>query len=204
MRVPFFLLVVFVPLFCFSQNGPQARFQAGVEGGLIFSQVDGDTYSGFTKVGFSAGFIATLPVTGNFFGSMEILYAEKGSYAPMSPTNPYYWKLSLNYAEVPVLFNYDDPNTKFSFGAGPSFGTLVKSTLTDFDANGITYSTVASLHKFDLEGVLNVDYGITNSLFLNARFTYSIIPIGTNLTTRGFLRMYNNTLGASVRYLFER
>lgn len=204
MRIPFFLLVAFFPLFSFSQNGPQARFAAGVDAGLTFSQVDGDTYSGFTKVGFSAGFIATLPVTGNFFGSMEILYAEKGSLAFMSPTNPYYWKLRLNYADVPVLINYQDPNANLSFGAGLSFGTLVKSTLTDYDANGRTYSTVASLHKFDLEGVVNVSYGVTNNLYLNARFSYSIIPIGTNLTTRGFLRMYNNGLGASVRYLFER
>lgn len=203
MRIPFFLLVVFFPLFSFSQNGPQARFQAGVEGGLIFSQVDGDTYSGFTKVGFSAGFIATLPVTGNFFGSLEILYDEKGSLAFMSPTNAYYWKLKLNYADVPIMINYEDPDTKLSFGAGLSFGTLVKSTLTDYDANGRTYNTVASLHDFDLEGIINVGYGITNYLFLNAHFSYSITPIGTNATTYGFLRMYNNVLGLSARYVFQ-
>jgi hypothetical protein len=96
-------------------------FDAGLEIGVNASQVDGDNLAGFNKIGLTTGVIANVNFSKNWFLSFELLYTQKGSHTAPGAYNTY--TLKMNYAEVPVLFNYNDRN-RLLFGAGLAYGRL--------------------------------------------------------------------------------
>jgi hypothetical protein len=86
------------------------RIRGGIILGMNASQIDGDDYAGFHKVGFNAGFYGQLPVSKRFFISTEILYSQEGANNPVNPSTPVqdYFKWNLQYAQIPVLIHFQD------------------------------------------------------------------------------------------------
>ncbi len=146
-------------LFFLSMFSMAQQFNGGLKAGVMGSQVDGDTYSGFNKPGIMAGVYVNLrvpvqkelninlPVAENAVVSesfspysliqMELAYVQKGSRK-----NPNYEKedfdeylLRTDYVELALLYQLIY-SKKLSFELGPSFGYLLhtfesKNGLTD-------------------------------------------------------------------------
>jgi len=174
------------------------RFRGGLVAGLNASQVDGDDYAGYHKLGLNAGFLSQVPLSKKFFMSVEILYAQKGAKSKTFQGYPTAYQLNLHYAEVPILINFQEKSA-VNFGLGVSYGRLVKSK--EF-VDELEQPTSDDFKRNDISAIANGTYLISDHFQLNVRFAYSIVPIGyrdgSNFNNRG---MYNNVLSFRLAYV---
>ena len=114
-------------------KGEYSLFIGGLTGGANFTQVDGDSYKGFDKIGINGGGIVylpfgtemNLPIEGTIALSFEVNYSNKGSKGgPNSAYSLQSHYINLHYGEVPVLINFYRGARKSIYGAGFSFGFL--------------------------------------------------------------------------------
>ncbi len=177
----------------------ELRFRGGIILGVNATQVDGDDYAGYHKLGLNGGFAAQLPVSKKFFFSTEILYTQKGAKSRTFQGIPLQYRIKLNYAEIPLLFNFQEKHA-VNFGLGLSYGRLIK--IREF-IDAIEQDPFEDFKRNDIAGVANGNYLISDHLQLNLRFAYSLIPIGyspaSNFVTRA---MFNNVLSFRLGYVF--
>ncbi len=190
-------------------------------GGLIlggnFSQVDGDNYAGYHKVGLNGGGIVYANLANHFAASMEILYSQKGSksngVSAITTNGSTYdvqkYNINLNYAEVPLQLNYFD-RRKSHFGGGFSISQIISSKETVETNPAFPNPDTLNNFKFkktDLNFILGGSMHIWQGFFLNLRFQYSILPIRKNQDIYPGLRpggrdQFNNLWTLRVMYLF--
>ncbi len=177
----------------------ELRFRGGIILGVNATQVDGDDYAGYHKLGLNGGFAAQLPVSKKFFFSTEILYTQKGAKSRTFQGIPLQYRIKLNYAEIPLLFNFQEKHA-VNFGLGLSYGRLIK--IREF-IDAIEQDPFEDFKRNDIAGVANGNYLISDHLQLNLRFAYSLIPIGyspaSNFVNRA---MFNNVLSFRLGYVF--
>ncbi|MDP2424504.1 MAG: outer membrane beta-barrel protein [Bacteroidales bacterium] len=142
----FLFLFIFLYLLIFPAFSQQ--FIGGLKAGVMGTQVDGDTYSGFNKPGVMAGAFVNLrvpfqkdlgielPETANVSPTesfspysliqMELAFVQKGSRK-----NPNYEKedfdeylLRTDYVELAILYQFVY-SRKLAFEVGPGFGYLL-------------------------------------------------------------------------------
>ncbi len=193
-----------------------------IRGGVIFgmnaSQIDGDDFAGYHKVGFNTGFYGQLPLSKRFFISTEILYSQEGANNPVNPTTPVrdYFKWNLQYAQIPVLIHFQDKKA-FNVGAGFSYSRLVGEHLY---AGGEPQPPVSfctgkppgsnlidpkflCLKRSDYCVVAEANYLPFQHFAINVRYAYSMAPMGyygnSNFINRS---MHNNLLSFRLMYIF--
>ncbi len=144
--------------------------------GFNASQVDGDTYAGYHKVGLNTGVSALVPISKRFSWNIELLYNQKGSrkFANPKDGDNVSYKLVLDYADVPLLFNYHDKD-KISFGLGVSMGALVR--FKEFQDEIETLSTTDDYKKFDYNLLFNGQYNFSPHFGINIRYAISFLNI---------------------------
>lgn len=188
-------------------------FTGGLVAGANFTQVDGDNYAGYHKVGLNAGGIVFARFAENFSGSIEISYVQKGSRAHQpqrSNTGAFTvlkYNIDMSYAEVPIMLNYVDKK-KFFAGAGFSYAQLVSSKETvitnpafpsNIDLNDYPFK------KYDVNFLLGFGVHLAKGFYLNARFQYSLIPVRKNIYSElGRAEQFNNVWAIRLMYLFEK
>lgn len=213
------ILPVFILIF-FSETSVAQRYEDDNElrtfyGGLLlgtnFTQVDGDNYAGFRKIGLNAGGIVYAKVGPRVALSMEILFSQKGARGhKIQPANSdtmfiHKYRIDLNYAEVPIMINYFDKR-KSHFGAGFSYSQLISSketvstnpryAITDFDK---TYP----FKKNDINAVICFNLHMAGGFFLNYRYQYSLMPVREKVDPElARAKQYNNLHVLRIMYLF--
>lgn len=189
-------------------------FYGGLLGGVNFTQVDGDSYAGYHKIGFNAGGIAYAQLAPKIAGSIEILFSQKGSrgHKAQESGNPgviiQKYRIDLNYAEVPIQINYFD-RRKSHFGGGLSYSQLISSNekLEIQNGPGAPITPVNTdeykFRKADINLILGGNLHLWQGLFLNARFQYSMIAIRKDIPEGyGRAEQYNNMWTLRLMYLF--
>jgi Outer membrane protein beta-barrel domain len=182
---------------------------AGAIVGTNFTQVDGDNFAGYYKIGANIGGIGYVKFTKNWAVSMELLYSQKGSIAnkvQASGIDSVYitkYGISVNYAEIPIMINLFD-KLKSHIGIGFSYGRLVNSGETLVTAPN--YPIDLSKYQFrqdEWEFLAGAQMRLFKGLFLNLRFQYSIVPFRTDIPPN-FSRaaQYNNMYTLRLMYLF--
>jgi hypothetical protein len=216
----FVLIFTVVNLFthcAYAQYNDDQVFYGGIVLGTNFTQVDGDNFAGYHKVGINGGLIVYAKVAENLAASMELLYSQKGARAGNNqlPARAFdqstiFTKFSskLNYAEIPLMLNYFD-GRKSNFGGGFSYSQLVTSKESYTSGSGAVYDKNAinyPFRKYDLNFLVNGNVSLTKGLFFNLRFAYSLIsirslknrpitaaqsrPISNNVWTMRFMYMF--------------
>ncbi len=187
-------------------------FNGGLVLGMNFTQVDGDNFFGYHRVGLSVGGMVYVHFTKSLGASMELLYSQKGSRGEdivESPTMGTYvtkYFMNLNYVEVPVTLHLMIHN--FDAEAGVSYAYLVRSgewVLADQPVNIDPVSNAFS--KTDLEYTFGLGRKLYKKLFVNVRFQYSItsirpadrIPLGYGYGNQG---QFNNMFSLRFMYVF--
>ena len=187
-------LALWVAIFLFPvQNFAQEHFFADenkvFDGGLIFgasiTQVDGDTYSGYHKIGIHTGGTVYVHLSKIFGVSMDLLYSQKGSrggnikesYSVGTYIDKYY--LNLNYIEVPVMLHLK--RFEFlDFEAGLSYARLVSSKeWAEADVPVVIDPVLNSFKSTDLESVIGVSARLSKHWYGNVRAQYSLMPFRT-------------------------
>lgn len=198
------ILLVSFFLFAFNFSFAQ-RFNAGLIGGFTTSQVSGDQLSGFNKSGFEAGGLVSAPISQKFDLSFQIVFIQKGSKKNFSPDDGdyEYYRLSLNYIEVPLLLQYNY-SKKIQFETGPLFGKLISSKEED------QYGEISAPKPFkpyELSVMLGMSYKLLDNFYLNLQGSNSILEIRTPPVRDGYRlnrRQYNSVLMFSFKYIFNK
>jgi len=150
-------------------------FHGGILLGFTASQVDGDSYAGYDKLGVQGGVFISTALTSHLNARMEIRYASRGARNPASEDNTGSYLLALHYIDIPVMVafkikNYGSleaglvPGYLFSINGEDEFGKLSREFLVDF-------------RKFDLGILLGANINLTQKVSLSIRYSYSIFSI---------------------------
>lgn len=210
-------------LFCLAVFGLSAQvqtpdgetFRLVWMGGIVASQVDGDTYAGYTKPGYFAGIGINRVISKKMELEFALTFLQKGarknyaldSASRNNPNNEFYL-LRLNYVEVPVGVKYN--LKKFKAEAGGAFAYLIKNPPFEESQNG--YYNINGFSNFDYSYYLGLGYKLKPNLLVNLRFEYSFISIRKYYqSSAGIyhgqfpyslfnLGLYNNLLTLSLAY----
>lgn len=186
----------------------ERTFYGGVILGTNFTQVDGDNFAGYHKIGLNVGGIVYIKLDEHVAASMEILFSQKGSRAtdPQVLNPGLYitkYNIDLNYAEVPLMINYFDKR-KSHFGGGVSYSQLAsyKESITTQPYQNIDLNKYP-FKKGDLNLVLGGSLRIWKGFFFNLRFQYSLISIRDKIPQDyAKAAQYNNMWTIRMMYLF--
>lgn len=169
--------------FATDDSGVPRLFFGGFTVGMNMSQVDGDSFSGYHKVGLNVGPLVYLRFNDHFGASMELLFSQKGTRernytedaAGVGYVNSY--DMKLNYAEVPLMLRYFS-DRRFNVGVGLSYGYLISAK-----EEAVTYApvnldtSIFSFKKHDIEGMVDVNYQFYKGWFIGMRFAYSLASV---------------------------
>jgi len=189
-------------------------FYAGLIAGGNFSQVDGDSYAGYHKLGLNFGGIVYTHLAEHVAASLEILFSQKGARGHRvqesgAGTFINAYRINLNYAEIPIQLNYFDKR-RSHFGGGFSYSQLITAQ-ERLDTNppqqpgntGYVNLEDYPFKKSDVNFILGGSLHMWKGLFFQGRFQYSLISIRKN-PPPGYSRadQFNNMWTLRLMYLF--
>jgi outer membrane scaffolding protein for murein synthesis (MipA/OmpV family) len=198
-----YFLLVLLPAFSYSQRNERG-FKSGISCGLVFSQVDGDSFSGYEKMGSQVGIFSKYIIDDNFSSHIGIKYIQKGS-KKVNQDNGVYFKLKFDYIEIPVLIDYK-VNDKTFIEGGIGIGYLFSAGI-DPDGGGSAdaFGVYDDLKKYELSVIFGGGYYLSDKWMVNAHYSYSILPVLPHPGGQTYftdLGCYNNLIGASLNYIF--
>lgn len=178
--------------------------------GVSPSQVHGDSYNGFHKLGGVGGLGVETVFSEKASMSLSFLFIQKGAQKNQNleknDLSAYY--LNLNYIEVPLLITYTQQ--KFIFDAGISAAYLINYFEAD---QNMVYTGVFPFQKYDYSVKIGLGYNINPKWFVNFRSSNSFITVRpnrirqaiyyNNIIARTFNKgYYNNILEFTLGYRF--
>jgi opacity protein-like surface antigen len=188
------------------------RFNGGALIGICASQVDGDTYGGFDKVGLQGGVFVNTKFSDAWGAQMEIKYNGKGARKKTSKDDFETYSLTLHYVDVPLIVNFTIKE-KFILDAGLVPGYLFAK---NGEENGYKFADeeILAFKKMDLSWLLGFNYKITDNFIANIRYSYSLFSIrdyenidanyGIIAQIFGYTNGdYNNFLTMGIYYQFD-
>jgi hypothetical protein len=157
--------------------------------GVSPSQVHGDAYSGFHKLGGMGGLGVETVFSEKSSMSLSFLFIQKGAQKNqnLSKNDLTAYYLNLNYLEVPILVTYTQQ--KFIFDAGISAAYLVNYYEAD---QNMVYTGVFPFQKLDYSVKVGLGYNINPKWFVNFRSSNSFITIRPNRIKQAIY--YNNII----------
>jgi hypothetical protein len=166
------LVILLLLIMTVSMKGQQ--FNAGFFGGLNVSQVSGDFYKGFNKLGFTAGIFVNRPIEQNFYWQAEIKYGTRGVYEGPSEGDASLYKSSYHIVELPLSINYlFDEKIMLELGISPE--VLITQRL--WDENGLmAESSYPDNRRFGLSVFAGIGYWFNDRMMAGFRYTNSAIP----------------------------
>ncbi len=180
-----FLFTIFSLLIFSFRLHAQSHFRAGFSFGPLASDVLGtdtrDDDADFHHLGFSVGGIVHTELSeGNSF-QFEINYITKGATSPPDSANNGYYKLTLNYLEVPFVFRHDikfnvkkKPVTRFQLEGGFAVARLVH-----FNEKVNNYSQTfgaENVNKTEASLLVGINYIVTPQFYFGLRYENGLIP----------------------------
>ncbi len=200
-------LLAILPLLAVGQSEEVRQFgsfTAGVKLGLCTSQIAGDNYGGYNKVGPTGGVLIFTPLGDKTDIQMEINYCNRGSRDPADPDKGKLdsYRINLHYIDIPLLVKFK--TWKFQFETGLTNGIFISST--EEDEFGTVTNSIFDFNTYELAFNLGANLPLTKNWIFNARYHRSIIPIANQrvlVPWFGFLGgSYNDALSFTIiRYL---
>lgn len=194
-------------------GGEEKVFEGAAILGANITQVDGDTYAGFHKIGFNTGGMVYIHFNRKWGISMEMLYVQKGSrggdlkdsYTVGTYIDKYY--LNLNYVEVPLLLHMR--LGPIDYEAGASYARLISSKEWAY-ADIPTYfdPVLCRFNTDDYNMIAGATARLSKHWFGGVRFQYSIVQIRPwdrilpRYSNGGYTGQYNDVVCFRMGYFF--
>lgn len=163
-------LFIFFLLLSLESKAQQA-FKAGLSLGMTTSQISGDGLGGWDKFGVTGGAFVSAPLSSKNGFRIGLNYADKGSRTKRDTLNFNTFAYRLRYIEVPIQYSFQ--NGPFTFLSGLYYGRLIKQ---DILANSLTYDVIPAFRNYDVGITLGTTLQLGDHLFLEGRFSSSILP----------------------------
>ncbi len=176
------IIVSSLSLFLFSFSLNAQPFNGGIMGGFTGSQVDGDSYAGFNKIGVTTGAFVNTRFSYLIGAQLELKYTGRGAFASTGSIDfPSYYQLNLHYVDFPLtarLYLASD----FNVEAGIIFGYLFSRSI--YDGNGKIPDNQISpdFNNADYDWTIGANWYVIPRLCINIRYAYSITPIRKRTT----------------------
>jgi hypothetical protein len=177
------LVLVFAFTTFYSYQAFSQRIMGEAIVGFNMSKVEGDLVNNgslkFQKQGLNIGVGAIIPVNDIFSINLQTLFSQKGAnkkYGPHPDSAMPYYKTRMDYAEVPILFQYHDKNG-LTIGTGISYSRLVRIQWT---VNGrvISSSTSDGYYARDnFDWIADFKYRVWKNAHINLRYQYGLNSI---------------------------
>ncbi|MFH2141565.1 MAG: porin family protein [Bacteroidota bacterium] len=201
----YFLIISFFlcSVFSFAQRKDHG-FKSGITAGVVFSQVDGDSFSGYQKLGLQCGIFSKYIINDKFNSHVEIKYIQKGSKR-VNPKNGVFFDFKLDYIDIPLMVIYYINKITFLDG-GLGIAYLFNAKV-DPDAGGFAdaFEIYEGLKKYEFSLILGGGYYFSDKWMVNARYSYSILPFLPHPGGQMYytdMGCYNNLVGATLNYIF--
>ena len=196
------ILAIMISLIACSCLGQ--RFQGGVMLGLAATQIDGDNLGGYNKPGIRGGGWVNTPLSENLILQLELEFIQKGSkISQQELKKEIYYHARLNYIQAPVLVRTSLMD-RLTGGAGIA-GSYLITALEDRRGSGFV-NPIEPFDQFELSGLIELSYRLTEDLYGNVRFNYSLLPVRPHpgeqyyWLNRG---QYNNVMLFSLYYTID-
>jgi len=165
-----FLILIFL-VFLFIGNSYSQDFNAGILGGAVASQVDGDSYAGFNKLGLVAGMFVSRELTSKIDLQLEMKYKQKGSQfsGDKEKGDFRFYKMALSYLEIPLMVKYK--YSDFNIEGGLNFAVLMDSKEED-EFGEVIYSN--PFEKYEFSPLIGINYQWKKNLSFSVRWSYSL------------------------------
>jgi hypothetical protein len=164
-------------------------FNLLITAGVSPSQVHGDAFSGFHKLGAMGGIGIESMFSKNTSANLSFIFIQKGARKNqnLEKNDLTYYYLNLNYIEVPILFSYTQ--NRFLFDAGISAAYLI-NYIEVSEAGNFTGSF--PFQKFDYSVKIGLGVNLNSKWFVNFRSSNSFITTRPNRIKQAIY--YNNIL----------
>jgi len=162
--------------------------------GLTTSQVGGDGFQGFNKLGLTFGGFVRYNLNDKWSTQFEIYYMQKGSRNDFSITtndptqSSEYFLMRLNYVEIPLLFRLN--HRRFIYEIGPYYSRLIgfnfewrndygssAGPFTDVDDFNSHYNFQHPLKESDWGFILGIAYKINPKVVGALRLGQGVMAI---------------------------
>jgi hypothetical protein len=174
----------------------------GFFAGVNASQVAGDTYSGFNKLGPAAGAFLNQLIDFNIYWQAELKYGIRGVYEGPDENSTDLYRSSYHVLELALSVHYLHHNrVMVEIGTSPEL--LIAARFRD--ENGIMDpSTYPDNRRLGLSVFAGLGYRINEKLMAGLRYTNSAIPFRkpeewNNPQYRGY---FHNVITLSFAYSF--
>ena len=138
---------------------------------MTTSQISGDGLGGWDKFGVTGGAYVNAPLSSKNGLRIGIYYTEKGARTKRDTLNFNTFAYRLKYIEVPVQMSYQ--NGPFTFLTGFYYGRLIRQ---DILSNSLSYPVLPAFRNYDIGIALGTTLQLGDHLFLEGKFSTSIIP----------------------------
>jgi len=193
-----FVLIILIASLAFTASSQ--KFEGGAIVGLTASQIDGDNYKGYNKVGLQGGAWVRRMFTYTFEGQMEIRYIQKGALKRNTVDDPTYSRTALHYVDIPLMAQYIyNESVVLELGISPEI--LIAAKLED--ENGELPIPDPKYNRFTMSAIAGVGYRFLDVVAVHFRFNYSILPIRAHPSGQSYLLNqghYSNVLSIALYY----
>lgn len=194
-------VLILVCLLAWSTSLRAQQFNAGAFAGVTASQVDGDTYGGFNKLGMTAGLFVNRYIDYNIYWQLELKYVMRGVYD--RPNDNFLYKSSYHYLEFPLSVHYlFDEKIQVELGISPEVLLFARF----WDQDGLMDpSSYPDNRRLGLSVFGGLYYWFTSYTGVGIRYTYSAIPFRkpeewNNPQYRGY---FHNVLCLTLAFRFN-
>ena len=187
----------------------KGQFASGLKLGISTSQIYGDNFGGYNKVGASGGAFVTTRLNEKLKFQLELNYSNRGSRDPAKPNKGKFdsYKISTHYLDVPLLLKFWV--WKFEFEAGLNNGIFLGHTELDEIGRIPKDQKQFSFTRYELAANAGINIELKNNWFFNTRFHYSILPVSRGGLT--FIQgyglaggLFNNSILFSINRIFNQ
>ena len=179
-----------------SQETEKGVFSGIAHAGISTSQIFGDGYGGYNKLGFRGGVGIFTPIKENLSFQFELNFANRGSRKPARPDKGqiYQRKISGDYIDVPLLLKTHIRNFEIEFGLNNA--KLVRSSDVQ---RPFERTSPFPFNRYELGGNVGLYVPLGTTWKFNVRFHQAFSPTGGRL---GFVNNYNIYGGAFAHSIY--
>ncbi|TRX61844.1 PorT family protein [Fulvivirga sp. M361] len=189
------ILTLFFLIVAFSQSGQAQNAVIGLKAGTNISSLGGDTENLSTKWGFHGGFFSSLKLSEKLSLRPEIIASNQGARNSGNGDVKFtYW-----YLNAPVLLQYQRA-TPVAFNIGVQFGTVLNAKTKGADGD---QDVTSQLKNIDFSAVIGIEYELSSSLSLEARYNYGISNASRNVIP-GDDKFQNRVFQLSLAYVLTK
>jgi len=198
------LFVIFTTGILFPLMADGQRILGQLSVGMNLTQVDGDEYYGFHKVGLNVGPGILIPFGKNkkWAVGMELLYSQKGSHHKGN-TDSTTFDLKYDYLEIPVLVHFTDKKV-ISGGLGFAYGQLINHQGTD---STFSQYPITALSNRDVSVIADLQIRLWNRLWADVRYQYSMVrlrEVQIVYPTKETRNQFNNVITIRLTWVFNQ